>query len=100
MKPEIILETEGVLVRVMPLAGMGGTSWHFHSQINDTMVGMQGSIVVELLLPQERHILNPGEHVKVHAGRKHRVINPDETPSSYLLIQGVGTYDFINCDDD
>jgi len=95
MKPTVILQTESVQVRIMPLAPGAATAWHHHSEVTDTMVAMQGEIRVELKQPEEVIDLSPGQHCTVAVGRVHRVVNPLGEESRYLLVQGVGRYDFI-----
>jgi mannose-6-phosphate isomerase-like protein (cupin superfamily) len=91
---EILLQTSDVRVRIMPLAVGSATVWHTHSVISDHMVCLSGRIRVALRQPEEIHDLAPGEWCRVPVGRPHRVVSLGDAPSSYLLIQGVGAYDF------
>jgi len=70
------------------------TSWHFHSEVTDHMVGLTGVIIVHLKQPEALFKLYPGLRCTVEVGRAHQVSN-DSTgdPASYLLIQGIGRYD-------
>lgn len=95
MQPTVILQSESVRVRIMPLAPSAATSWHHHSEVTDTMVGMTGKIMIEMLNPQQQVVLVPGEHCQVEVGRRHRVCNLLPEEASYLLVQGIGQYDFI-----
>ena len=96
MNEEIILQTEDVKVRLITLQPGEGNAWHHHSEITDTMFGVAGKVVVRCADPEEEIILAPGVRCSVTPGRLHKVENllVRET-SRYLLIQGVGTYDFI-----
>lgn len=94
VRDEVILETESVRVRVLVLEGGQATAWHFHSEVIDRMLCLEGEIAVEYQEPQERVELCPGERCEVAAERVHRVVNLLSETSKYLLVQGVGRYDF------
>lgn len=95
-KEEIILQTEDVKVRVIELQAGESGPFHFHTEITDNMFGVSGEITVSMKNPTERIILKPGVHCKIEPSRVHKVTNNLERETSkYLLVQGVGTYDFI-----
>jgi quercetin dioxygenase-like cupin family protein len=59
------------------------------------MVCLTGVIVVRLEQPAVELELQPGQRCTVEVGRVHQVANASASePASYLLIQGVGRYDF------
>ena len=95
-KEQIIIQTENVKVRIMELEPGEVTPWHHHTEITDTMFGLTGEILVMMKNPEERQVLTPGCRCTVATGRIHQVTNNLRSEnSSYLLVQGVGTYDFI-----
>jgi quercetin dioxygenase-like cupin family protein len=89
-----ILKTEDVLVRIMELDKDSGTDWHYHTQVADIFVCMVGMVQVETRDPKRKIPLLPGEHTQVVPRQIHRVVNLGEGSSEYLLIQGIGSYDF------
>ena len=91
---EVILETENVRVRILALESGQATSWHFHTEVTDKMFCLQGEIAVEYQTPSERAELSPGERCEVSVERVHRVVNLTADIAKYLLVQGVGRYDF------
>lgn len=92
---EILIQTADVRVRAMELPPGDATTWHSHSEVTDHMVGLCGRILVSLRHPDETRELKPGERCQVEVGRVHRVANGSNAePASYLLIQGVGRYDY------
>lgn len=93
---EIIIQTENVKVRIIELQPGEIAPFHYHTEITDNMFGLSGEIIVNIRKPEKQIILTPGVRCKIEVGRVHQVINnrKDET-SKYLLVQGVGTYDFI-----
>jgi mannose-6-phosphate isomerase-like protein (cupin superfamily) len=110
---ETIINTRNVLVRVMRLGPRESSPQHFHTEITDTMIGLNGVVVVtehavapslnkETSTPQPKEkatevavSLAPGERHTVPPFTSHSVSNPGDEPVEYLLIQGVGKYDFI-----
>ena len=91
-----ILQTPEVRVSEFVLQPGEQPGWHHHSEITDRFYCLQGIISVELRGPPETHMLRPGESCEVPPGRAHCPVNPVDQISSYLLIQGVGRYDFID----
>jgi len=90
-----IIRTENVLVRIMNLAAGASTDWHYHTDVNDYFVCLTGVVKVEAKTPDEEVILLPGQRAEIKTPRIHRVVNIHDDTSEYLLVQGVGTYDFI-----
>jgi hypothetical protein len=39
--------------------------------------------------------LTPGQSYALAAGRPHLVINAGETSATFLIMQGIGEYDFV-----
>ena len=95
-KEEILIQTENVKVRIIELPAGESGPFHFHTEITDHMFGISGEIIVSMKNPAETVILKPGVRCRIEPGRVHRVSNSHQSePSTYLLIQGIGTYDFI-----
>jgi quercetin dioxygenase-like cupin family protein len=93
-RDEVILETENVRVRILTLDAGQATAWHYHSEVTDKMLCLQGQIAIEYQDPQERVDLNPGGRCEVTVERTHRVVNTGPEIAKYLLVQGMGRYDF------
>lgn len=91
---ETIIRTDDVCVRVVGMAPGGAGPWHFHTEVVDNMFCLTGIIAVCLRDPDEEIHLNPGHRLEVLPGRAHRVVNSGAGPATYLLVQGVGKYDF------
>lgn len=98
-REESLIQTDTVRVRVMKLLPGDATPWHFHREVNDHIVCLTGVIVVHFKQPIAMLDLQPGQRCTVEVGRVHQVANDSPTePASYLLIQGVGHYDFNTMD--
>ena len=98
-RDEVILETENVRVRILALDAGQATAWHFHTEVTDKMLCLEGLIAVEYQGPQQRVELSVGERCEVRVERVHRVINLGSESAKYLLVQGVGRYDFNPVDE-
>lgn len=69
--------------------------WHFHTQISDLFYVVDGRMEILLESPSEAIELGAGQCYQVAAGRTHRFRVTGSDKASYLLIQGVGEFDFI-----
>ncbi len=69
--------------------------WHYHSNTQDTFYVLQGCIYVDLRDPEEAVRLSAGETYTVSARRPHRVRNAEEGSATFLVLQGIGEYDFV-----
>jgi len=69
--------------------------WHYHSNVRDTFYVLAGTIRIFLQNPKEAVLLSPGETYTVRPKRAHLVTNAGETSAVFLVLQGVGEYDFV-----
>ena len=69
--------------------------WHYHSNVQDTFYVLQGSIRIFLQGPKENVTLEPGETYSVPPRRPHLVTNAGESSATFLVLQGIGEYDFV-----
>jgi mannose-6-phosphate isomerase-like protein (cupin superfamily) len=72
--------------------------WHFHTRISDLFYVVQGRMEVLLASPREVVELGGGQCYQVAAGRTHKFRVVGDEKVSYLLVQGVGEFDFIPAD--
>jgi Cupin domain len=56
---------------------------------------LEGSIRIFLQDPKEKVELTPGQSFSVPPKRPHLVTNAGETSAVFLVLQGVGEYDFV-----
>ncbi len=95
---EILINTDNVSVRIVELEAGGALPWHHHSEVTDYVFALDGEIEIQLRSPEETVTLTPGKKWEVTTGRIHRVVNMCKRKTKYLLIQGVGKYDFNRAD--
>jgi quercetin dioxygenase-like cupin family protein len=94
-REETLIQTDNVRVRVMELLPGDATPWHFHREVTDHLVGLTGLILVRLKQSEAVFELLPGQRFTVEVGQVHQVANGSpSSPASYMLLQGVGRYDF------
>ena len=92
---EFLIQTDTVRVRVMELQPGEATGWHFHREVTDHMVCLTGVVEVRLQQDAAVQVLFPGQRCTVAVLQVHQVANASASETaSYLLIQGVGRYDF------
>jgi mannose-6-phosphate isomerase-like protein (cupin superfamily) len=69
--------------------------WHYHNNVQDTFYVLEGSIRVFLREPKEEVRLAVGESYTVTPRRPHLVVNGGGTSATFLVLQGIGEYDFV-----
>ena len=69
--------------------------WHYHNNVQDTFYVLAGSIRIFLQDPKESVQLTPGASYAVPPGRPHLVTNAGETSATFLVLQGIGEYDYV-----
>ena len=69
--------------------------WHFHSNVQDTFYVLSGNLRLFLREPKEEVRLSPGETYSVPPRRPHLVTNGGDGSATFLVLQGIGEYDFV-----
>jgi mannose-6-phosphate isomerase-like protein (cupin superfamily) len=70
-------------------------TWHYHSNVHDTFYVLSGSISIFLQDPKEEVRLTPGQTFAVPPKRPHLVTNGGDASAAFLVLQGIGEYDFV-----
>jgi len=91
---EIIVKTDNVRVRIMSLEPHEIADWHYHTEVTDDIFCLTGTIIVRIKEPEEENKLIPGGRCQIIPGRIHQLENLDAREATYLLVQGIGKYDF------
>ncbi len=84
-----------VQARLFTLAPGETIPWHFHSAVTDRYFVLEGVLSIETLAPADRRELIVGESYHIAPKTPHLVSNRSETDTRFLLVQGVGPYDFL-----
>ena len=69
--------------------------WHFHTHVQDTFYVLDGELRLFLRDPKQEVRLRPGETFAVRPGRPHLVTNGGQMSATFLVLQGIGEYDFV-----
>ncbi len=92
---KVIAETPDLRVLEMTLAQGECVPWHYHTNITDTFYCVEGEVQIETPKPGETVHLGVGDSLAVPPRRPHEVSNRKEELCRVVLIQGVGTYDYV-----
>jgi len=69
--------------------------WHYHNNVQDTFYVLSGNLRIFLREPKEEVGLGPGKTCTVKARRPHLVTNGGDNSTTFLVLQGIGEYDFV-----
>ena len=94
-----LAEAPGLRVRRLRLSAGQSVPWHYHSEISDMFFCMKGPMWVKTRDPDAVFVLEPGETVEVPAGRIHYASGAQLQACEFIVVQGVGTYDYVPVDD-
>ena len=89
------LERPGFRVSEIHLSSSQQIPWHLHTHISDTFYVMSGEMRLFLQSPKEAMNLLPGDSYCVEAGRPHLVTNAGDELMTFVVLQGVGEYDYV-----
>jgi mannose-6-phosphate isomerase-like protein (cupin superfamily) len=92
---ETVAEGADLRVSILTLDPGECVPWHSHSEITDDFVCMEGPMVVETRAPRHDYLLQPGQRCTVPAKTAHYVHGQDGGPCKFMIVQGVGIYDYI-----
>jgi len=85
----------GFRIAELQISPSQSVPWHYHSAIQDTFYVISGTIRIAARDPSEEICLAPGQTFAVRPGRPHLVTNAGNTSAVFLVLQGIGEYDFV-----
>jgi quercetin dioxygenase-like cupin family protein len=88
-------ERPGFRINELRISPAQKVPWHYHSIIQDTFYVIEGTIRISMQDPKEEIALKPGETYSVPPRRPHLVTNGGQTSATFLVLQGIGEYDFV-----
>jgi len=88
-------ERPGFRISELQISPSQQVPWHYHTRIQDTFYVIEGRIRIYLRDPKEDVHLAPGQTYVVRPGRAHLVTNAGDTSATFLILQGIGEYDFV-----
>jgi len=84
-----------VQARLFTLAPDETIPWHFHSAVTDWYFVLEGALSIETRAPADRRELAIGESYHIVPKTAHLITNRSDSDTRFLLVQGVGAYDFL-----
>ena len=88
-------ERPGFRINELQISPAQVVPWHWHSNIQDTFYVIEGHLRLFLRDPAEEVRLGPGETYSVRPRRPHLVTNGGDSSATFLVLQGVGEYDYV-----
>jgi mannose-6-phosphate isomerase-like protein (cupin superfamily) len=85
----------GFRITELQISAKQKVPWHYHNNVGDTFYVLSGEIRIFLREPKEEVRLRPGQSYAVPPRRPHLVTNGGEASATFLVLQGVGEYDFV-----
>jgi quercetin dioxygenase-like cupin family protein len=92
---EFHAQRPGFRINELQISKTQKVPWHYHSNVKDTFYVLEGSIRIFLQDPKEEVRLEPGETYVVPPRRPHLVTNGGDDSATFLVLQGIGEYDFV-----
>jgi quercetin dioxygenase-like cupin family protein len=92
---EVVMEGQDMRSVVLTLAAGQCVPWHYHSDITDSFICIEGPMVVETRAPRATHVLVPGQRCEVPPKTAHHVHGQDGGPCKFMVLQGVVEYDNV-----
>jgi quercetin dioxygenase-like cupin family protein len=88
-------ERPGFRISELQLSPSQTVPWHCHTNISDTFYVLEGKMRLFLQNPKQEVRLDVGDSFVAVAGRPHLVTNAGEESLTFLILQGVGEYDYV-----
>jgi quercetin dioxygenase-like cupin family protein len=95
---ETVLVGTDVQARLFTLAPGEVIPWHSHSESTDYYFVLGGKLTIEKRTPDERRAIDVGERYQINAGNAHTLSNREAEDCQFLLLQGIGRFDWIKAD--
>jgi quercetin dioxygenase-like cupin family protein len=88
-------ERPGFRITELQISPTQQVPWHYHTNVQDTFYVLEGELRLFLRDPRDDVRLAPGQTYTVRAGRPHLVTNAGAGSATFLVLQGLGEYDYV-----
>ena len=88
-------ERPGFRISELQISPTQKVPWHCHTHVRDTFYVIEGRLRIFLREPEEEVCLGPGETFCVLPRRPHLVANDGDSSATFLVLQGIGEYDYV-----
>lgn len=96
---EAVMIGSDVRARLFTLAPGDVIPWHYHPETADHYFVLQGDLTVSIRRPEETKTVGVGCNYRIAPGEPHLITNRSAADCQFLLLQGVGTADWVKIDD-
>ena len=86
---------EGFRINELTISTSQKVPWHYHTKTKDTFYVLEGEITIYLREPKEMKHLQRSEIFEVGPKRPHLVVNSGTESATFLILQGIGEYDYV-----
>ncbi len=97
---EPVMIGSDVRARLFTLAPGDVIPWHYHRETADHYFVLQGELTVSTRLPEETLTVGVGRNYRIAPGRPHLIANRSAADCQFLLLQGVGRFEWVRAADD
>jgi quercetin dioxygenase-like cupin family protein len=94
-KVECVVAGTDVQARIFTLAPGEAIPWHYHSETTDHYFVLRGTLTIETRNPDDQRLLEVGGRYQIMPGTGHLISNRGAADCEFLLLQGVGKYDWL-----
>jgi mannose-6-phosphate isomerase-like protein (cupin superfamily) len=95
---DVIAKTSSLRLLILGLGDFRCVPWHTHDDVTDTFFCLERPMRVEVSGPVDTYVLLPGQTCEVEANRAHFVSGTQGNPCTFLVMQGIGTYNYVPFD--
>ena len=88
-------ERPGFRITELQISPSQQVPWHRHTHVQDTFYVLEGRLRLFLRDPKEEVRLGSAETYSVRPGRPHLVTNGGDSSATFLVLQGIGEYDYV-----
>jgi quercetin dioxygenase-like cupin family protein len=88
-------ERPGFRISELQISPSQQVPWHCHTHVQDTFYVLEGRLRLFLRDPKKEVRLGPAETYSVRPGRPHLVTNGGDGSATFLVLQGLGEYDYV-----
>jgi mannose-6-phosphate isomerase-like protein (cupin superfamily) len=88
-------ERPGFRISELQISPAQQVPWHYHNNVQDTFYVLEGRLRIFLRDPKEEVRLGAGETYTVRPRRPHLVTNGGDSSATFLVLQGIGEYDYV-----
>lgn len=92
---QLIAETDELRVQILTLEPDEEIPWHYHTNVTDTFVCLEGPMTVATRAPNATHDLGIGDTFEVPPNTPHQVEGQDRGRCRFVIVQGIGRYDYF-----